>query len=101
MQRQNVKYDELEAGSGVLRATFKAWRRKNRPGLENLEAALGYLGWDFVPLPRSEAIPEEILRELRPLAGRLNIEMVDAVRLIAEIAAKDQHLLSLQSGRLH
>ena len=33
MARLHVTYDETEEGSGVRRASIKAWRRKNRPGL--------------------------------------------------------------------
>ncbi|MHC2278886.1 hypothetical protein ACVME8_005497 [Bradyrhizobium diazoefficiens] len=44
MARLRVTYDETEEGSGVRRASIKAWRRKNKPGLESLEAVLGSWG---------------------------------------------------------
>ena len=54
MARQRITYDSLEERSGVRRATTRAWRRKSRPGLERLEAALATLGFGLVcPLARS------------------------------------------------
>ncbi|WP_204165291.1 hypothetical protein [Methylobacterium radiodurans] len=49
MRQLNVTYDEVEEGSRVRRAALKAWRHKNRPNLGSIEAALGFVGWDFVP----------------------------------------------------
>lgn len=98
MKRQNVTYDEVEAGSGVTRPTVKAWRKKNRPGLDSIEAVLGHLGFEFVPLPTARAIPPEIAAELRPIAQRLDISMPEAVRIAAEIAYRDHHLAVLAAA---
>lgn len=68
MQRQNVTYDRVEETSGVLRSTLKAWRHKNAPGLISLEAVLGSLGWDFVPVPRAGVLPEPMRSGLEALA---------------------------------
>lgn len=68
MQRQGVSYDDLEFYSGVLRTTFKSWRTHNKPGLESVSAALGVLGWHYVPVPKIEALPEPLQAELRRLA---------------------------------
>lgn len=68
MQRQGVTYDELEHRSGVLRSTFKAWRTNNRPGLDTMEAALGALGWAYLPVPRTEHLPAEVQAGLEALA---------------------------------
>ena len=95
MRRQNFTYDEVEAGSGVTRPTIKAWRKKNRPGMDSIEAVLGHLGFEFVPLPTAQAIPPEIAAELRPIAQRLDLAMPEAVRLAAEIAYRDHHLAAL------
>lgn len=70
MQRQGVTYDELEHRAGVLRSTFKAWRKNNRPGLDTVEAALGALGWSLLPVPNLSALPEDIRAELAELAKR-------------------------------
>ncbi|GJD98105.1 hypothetical protein [Methylobacterium isbiliense] len=92
MRRQNIKYDEIEQGSGVLRPTLKAWRHKNKPGLESIEAALGFLGWDFAPIPREHVIPSNVVEALQPAADRLGLSMPDAVRYAAEIAFRDHRL---------
>lgn len=59
MRRQNITYDELEHASGVLKSTFKAWRTHNAPSLESIQACLGALGWEFLPVPRLENFPPE------------------------------------------
>ncbi|GJE51815.1 hypothetical protein GOFOIKOB_4879 [Methylobacterium tardum] len=87
MFRQRVTYDEIEQGSGVLRSTLKAWRVKNRPGLETLEAVFGFLGFDFVPVPRARVLPPEILAELQPIADRLGTEMPRLIEAVTMIAA--------------
>jgi hypothetical protein len=98
MQRQNMTYDEVEAGSGVNRPTIKAWQHKNRLNLDSIEAALGFLGFDLVPLPTARVIPPEIVAELRPIAERLDLAMPIAVRLAAEIAVRDHHLTALMAS---
>lgn len=87
MQRQAVTYDEVEAGSGVLRTTLKAWRHKNRPTLTSIEAVLGYLGWDFVPIPRERALPPELVDELRPIADRFGLSMAAATEALIALVA--------------
>ena len=71
MARQRMTYDSLEERSGVRRASVKAWRKKNRPGLENLEAALATLGFGFCPVASLEALPAELAGELTALALKL------------------------------
>lgn len=70
MKRQRVTYDELEWRSGVLRSTFKAWRTNNRPGLDTIEAALGSLGWNVLPVPRPETLPAELRADLEAVAAK-------------------------------
>lgn len=70
MRRQGVTYDELEHRAGVLRSTFKAWRKNNRPGLDTIEAALGALGWSLLPVPNLATLPEDIRGDLTALASR-------------------------------
>jgi hypothetical protein len=86
MQRQGLTYDEMEWRSGVLRPTLKAWRYKNAPSLTNIEAVLGVLGFDFVPVPRAEVLPPEIVRELQPVAEKLGLSMPKAIQALIEIA---------------
>jgi hypothetical protein len=70
MKRQSCTYDFLEWKSGILRQTFKGWRRQNTPGLSTLEAALGVLGWYLLPVPRGEQLPPALGAELKELAER-------------------------------
>ena len=86
MQRQGYTYDEMEARSGVLRPTLKAWRYKNSPSLTNLEACMNVLGFDFIAIPRSSVLPPAIVAELRPIADKLGLEMPAAIRALVEIA---------------
>lgn len=85
MARLRVTYDSCEEGSGVRRASIKAWRRKNKPGLESLEAVLGFLGWDFVAVPRAKALPEEVRAELQPIADKLGLTMPQTIAALIEI----------------
>lgn len=85
MRRLNITYDEVEEGSGVRRVAMKAWRHKNRPNLDSIEAALGFLGWDFVPVPREKALPSEVVTELREVAARLDLTMPQTVQHLVEI----------------
>ncbi|WP_234713358.1 hypothetical protein [Rhodopseudomonas palustris] len=85
MARLAITYDEVEDGSGVRRASVKAWRRKNRPGLESLEAVLGFLGWDFVAVPRAKALPDEVRAELQPIADKLGLTMPQTILALVEI----------------
>lgn len=87
MQRQNKIYDVVAEGSGVLRATMKAWRHKNRPNLDSIEAVLGFLGWDFVPVPRAKVLPRELVEALRPVADRFALDMPTTVQALVEIVA--------------
>jgi hypothetical protein len=77
MARLMVTYDETEEGSGVRRASIKAWRRKNRPGLESLEAVLGWLGWDLVAVPRAKTLPPRIAADLTALATKMRTSLPD------------------------
>lgn len=85
MHRLNWTYDDVEEGSGVRRITVKAWRRKNRPSLESIESVLGFMGYDFVPIPRAGILPPEVLKKLRPIAEELSLSMPQAVQAITEI----------------
>lgn len=75
MARLHITYDELEIGSGVRRSSVKAWRRKNRPGLESLEAVLGFLGWDFIPTPAIKTLSPHIAADLAALAAKMKSDM--------------------------
>lgn len=86
MARQGWTYDRVEEKSGVLRATTKAWRHKNAASLQSLEAVLGALGWDFVPIPR-KALPPEIAVRLEPIAESLQMTMPQATAFVLEVLA--------------
>jgi len=70
MARQRFTYSELEWRANVLISTFKAWRKDNTPGLTTIEAALGALGWNLVPVPQVERLPADIREGLAELAER-------------------------------
>lgn len=86
MRRQNVRYDELEWRSGVLKSTFKAWRTNNSPGLESIQAALGALGWEFLPMPRLENLPEPVRAKLMEAAELWGSDDDLLCELIATVA---------------
>jgi hypothetical protein len=98
MRRQGQTYDAVEAGSGVNRPTIKAWRHKNRPNLDSIEAVLGHLNFEFVPIPTARALPPEIVEALRPIAERLDLTMPDAIRLTAEVAYRGHHMRTLKQA---
>lgn len=51
MRRQQVTYYEQSERSGLSRETLTAWRKRSKPDLESLEAALGVLGYGLMPMP--------------------------------------------------
>jgi hypothetical protein len=96
MARQRVTYDETEERSGVRRASMKAWRKKNRPGLESLEAVLATLGFGLVPVPALEALPPELAGELTALALKLRMNIPHTWTALLDICV-EQKLLRLRS----
>lgn len=83
MKRQAVTYDELEWKSGVLRSTFKAWRKNNRPGLETVEAALGALGWTLLPVPRLANLPTDLRSDLEAIAAKHGLKALPHPELVS------------------
>lgn len=102
MRRQGVTYDRVEEISGVLRSTLKAWRHKNRPGLESIEAVLGALGWDFVPIPRAKVLPKPLAEEIGAVATRHGLTVEQAletlVALVTRIHARKPNEADLQGA---
>jgi hypothetical protein len=88
MARQQRTYDEIEAASSVRRPTIKQWRRKNRPGLESLEAVLNVLGWHFIAVPAHvEMLPPNVASKAAELAALAKMEMREAWTAAVQIAA--------------
>jgi len=83
MKRQRISYDELEAMSGVLRCSVKAWRAENQPGLASISAALGALGWDLVAVPQFPVLPPEAADALETLGRHLRSDQAYAAALMA------------------
>lgn len=96
MARQRMTYDSLEEFSGVRRASVKAWRRKNRPGLESLEAVLATLGYGLIPIPALETVPPELAGELTALALKLRMNIPHTWTALLDIGV-EQKLLRLRS----
>jgi hypothetical protein len=83
MKRQGVTYDELEWKSGVLRSTFKAWRKCNQPSIPTVEAALGVLGWDLVPIPKSATLPAQLRADLEAVAAKHGLDALPHPELVS------------------
>lgn len=97
MARQRVTYDSLEERSGVRRATLKAWRKKNRPGLESIEAALATLGFGLVPVPALEVLPHpELAGELTALALKMRMSIPQTFSALIDIGV-EQKLLRMRA----
>lgn len=86
MKRQGVTYWELEQRSGVLAATFKAWRSHSRPGLDSAEAALGSLGWAVIAVPRMQELPPKIQAGLEALSAEWQSENPLLHQLLATVS---------------
>jgi hypothetical protein len=88
MQRQCRTYDEVEEGSGVLRTTLKAWRHKNKPGLDSIEAVLGFLGWDFLPVPRAKVLPAALVEDVAAVAAKHPTSFDKTVEVLVGLVAR-------------
>jgi hypothetical protein len=99
MRRQGVTYDELEYRSGVLKSTFKAWRTHNAPGLETLSAALQALGWEWLPMPPLDALPQAVRSEITRLAEEHGLDEDGLLTaLIREVAHRPLQVRSRALG---
>jgi hypothetical protein len=88
MARQLRSYDDVETASGFRRASIKAWRHKNRPGLESLEAVLNCLGWHFIAVPAHiEMLPPNVAAKAAELAALAKIELGEGWSAAVQIAA--------------
>ncbi|UZE50978.1 hypothetical protein ONR75_10340 [Rhodopseudomonas sp. P2A-2r] len=91
MRRQGRTYDEVQESSGVLRATMKAWRRKNKPGLESLEAVLNSLGWNFTPTPSLEVLSPDLAGELDAVATKLATGLPEVWAALIDIGMQQRN----------
>ena len=88
MARQQRTYDEVEIASGIRRATQKAWRHKNAPGLTSIESVLNRLGWHFVAVPAHvEMLPPSVAAKVAELAALAQMEMGEVWSAAVQIAA--------------
>lgn len=97
MARLQFTYDEVEEGSGVRRASMKAWRRKNRPALESLQAVLSFLGWDYVPVPALETLPPDLAGDVVALARKLEVSVPVLWSSVLAVGI-EQALLNMESA---
>lgn len=95
MNRQGVTYLEMEWRSGVLVSTMKAWRQRNRPGLETVEACLGSLGWDLIATPRPEHLPAALVEELDALARKYGPQLASLHPMLVAAAARTHETMPL------
>lgn len=86
MAEQHVTYDFLEFYSGVLRSTTKAYRASNTPGLSSIQANLGVLGWEFLPVPKAEKLPPEVREDLAAVVEKWKLTGDGIPELVAACA---------------
>lgn len=94
--RQMLTYDTVAEISGFQRASLKAWRRKNAPGLGSLEAVLGALGFAFVPTPALEVLPPELAGEITALAIKFGQNIPQTWSALVDIGV-EQKLLRMDA----
>lgn len=100
MARQLRTYDEIESASGIRRASVKAWRRKNAPGLESITAVLNSLGHLYLPVPAHiEVLPPKLAAKLAEVAALAKMEMGEVFAAATEICAR-QLIASEGSARI-
>lgn len=88
MARQQRTYDEVEAASGFRRASLKAWRHKNAPGLDSLEAVLNSLGFHLVAVPAHvEMLPPTVAAKAAEVAALAKMELGEVWSAAVQIAA--------------
>ncbi|MBB4383562.1 hypothetical protein [Bradyrhizobium sp. SBR1B] len=97
MARQKLRYLDVAERSGVQHATLKAWRKKNRPGLESVEAVLATLGYGLVPVPALEALPPALAGELTALALKLRMNIPQTWCALLDVHA-EQKLLQMRAS---
>jgi hypothetical protein len=91
MQRQAVTYDELEWRSGVLRSTFKAWRTSNLPSIPTIEAALGVVGYDLLPVPKPDRLDPALRADLEAVAAKHGLDVIPNRELVASCVGYHPH----------
>jgi hypothetical protein len=92
MLRQGRTYDWVAEKSGIQRAAMKAWRHKNRPSLESLQAVLPVLGFQYLPIPMPKVLPPEVRADLEPIAAKLCLTMPETMAALIAIAGEQQAL---------
>jgi hypothetical protein len=81
----------MEAESGVLRTTVKAWRKETKlPHIVTAEAALGTLGWHLEALPFADTLPAGLRRDLEAVIDR-HANDLPALTRLPDIAALSAH----------
>lgn len=94
--RQGLRYSDIEELSGLQVASLKAWRRKNSPGHDSLNAVLGALKHALVPVPMLEALPHALAGEVTALALKLRMSMPETWAALVEIGV-EQKLLRMRA----
>lgn len=91
MRRLGVTYDEVEESSGTRRATMKAWRKKNAPSLDTIQACLNSVGHLFITVPVLEVQPPEIAADMAALAAKMKVGMPEAFAALLDWTARQQN----------
>jgi hypothetical protein len=88
MKRRRRTYDTMEADSGVLRQTLKAWRSTvPLPRFPSVEAALGAVGWEVKALPFASTLPAGLREDLAALVAKHATEL-PAMFTLSELATR-------------
>jgi hypothetical protein len=96
LARQGLRYQDVEDFSGVRRASVKAWRRKNRPSWESLQAVLSTLGFGFAPTPTLQVLPADLVGEIVALAMKLGLTFPETWAALIDIGV-EQRLLAMDA----
>jgi hypothetical protein len=94
--RQRMRYLDAEELSGVRVSCIKAWRRKNKPGLESVTAVLSVLRFQLCPVPELEALPPTLAGELTALALKLRMNIPQTWAALIDIGV-EQKLLRMRA----
>jgi len=94
--RQQMRYSDAEELSGVRVSCIKAWRRKNRPGLESLTAVLSVLKFQLCPVPELEGLPPTLAGDLTALALKLRMNIPATWSALVDIGV-EQKLLRMRA----
>jgi hypothetical protein len=100
MKEKGIGYDTVAEASGLLRATLKAWRRRSAPTYATIEAAYNAVGWQFLPCPKLETLPDDIAADLARLAAKMQADVPIVFSTLLTLAADQTFLRERAKERI-